>query len=53
VSNVEQTWEELKKLNFNTPKALNLYGRYLMEILHDKENGLDYLKQAKDAAKLK
>jgi hypothetical protein len=43
IMNVEMIWFELQKLNQNVPKAMKLYGRFLMEILHDKEQGQEYL----------
>lgn len=53
IVNVEQIWAELQKLNANVPKAMKLYGRYLLEILHDKESGNELLQRAKDAANMK
>ena len=32
---------------------MKLYGRYLLEILHDKESGNELLQRAKDAANMK
>ena len=30
-----------------------MYGKYLIDILHDKEGGLDLISRAKDAANIK
>ena len=32
---------------------MRLYGRYLVEILHDKESGQELLQRAKDASNMK
>lgn len=45
---VEQIWNDLIKINGNAPKAMKLYGRYLTEILQDKEQGQEYLQRAKE-----
>ena len=35
------------------PKALKLYGKYLVDIIHDKEAGSDLMSRAKDVANVK
>lgn len=50
---MDHIWNQLQKLNSNVPKALRLYGKYLMDILHDKEGGMDLLQRAKDASNIK
>lgn len=36
---VDECWKKLSKLSSNTPKALKLYGSYLIDVLNDKESG--------------
>lgn len=39
VQNVEENWIKLMKINPNNAKAMRLYGKYLIEIINDKEAG--------------
>ena len=39
VHNVEEHWNKLLKINANNAKAMRLYGKYLIEIINDKESG--------------
>jgi len=42
VKYVEDSWIKLQKINQNNAKAMRLYGKYLIEIINDKEGG-DFL----------
>jgi hypothetical protein len=53
IAMVENHWNNLQKLNSNVPKALNMYAKFLIEILNDKESGTDLLSRAKDATNIK
>jgi len=39
VHNVEETWNRIQKINENSQKALRLYGKFLLEVINDKEAG--------------
>ena len=41
------------KLSSNTPRALKLYGSYLIEVLNDKETGNEWMQKAKEAANVR
>ena len=47
VANVEEHWSKLYKINPNSPKALRAYGRFLIDIISDKEAGEDLLDRAR------
>ena len=39
VAQVDEHWNKLQKISANMPKAIRLYGRFLIEIINDKEGG--------------
>jgi len=43
VKAVEDQWNKLMRINSNNAKAYRLYGKYLVEILHNKEKGEELL----------
>ncbi len=49
VSHIDQLWNSIQKLSSNNPKALRVYAKFQIEILNDKEAGLDMINRAKDA----
>jgi len=44
---VEDSWKRLVKINPNNAKAMRLYGKYLVEIINDKESGDNLLEKAR------
>lgn len=48
VSMVDEIWNKVKKMSSNLPKASRLYGKYLIEVINDKDAGEDLLKRAKN-----
>lgn len=38
-STLEENWKRWEKLNENMPKSLRLFGRFLIQILDDREKG--------------
>jgi hypothetical protein len=48
VHNVEEHWNKLLKINANNAKAMRLYGKFLIEIINDKEAGDDLLEKARN-----
>ncbi|MDR3582384.1 MAG: hypothetical protein P4L67_03890 [Candidatus Pacebacteria bacterium] len=48
IADVEEHWTRLQKINPNNPKALRMYGDFLIEILNDKEAGQELISRAKD-----
>lgn len=48
IGNVEEHWSKLQKINPNNPKALHMYGDFLIEILNDKDGGQELISRAKD-----
>jgi len=40
-------------MNANVPKSLKLYAKFLIEVLNDREAGLDFLQRAKDLSNVK
>lgn len=47
---VEEHWNQMQKINPNTPKAVRLYGRFLIEVLNNKEGGENLLQHARRMA---
>ena len=45
VHNVEEHWNKLLKININNTKAMRLYGKFLIEIINDREAGDDLLEK--------
>lgn len=45
VQTVEDNWVKLIKVNPNNPVAMKLYGKFLLEIINDKEGGDDLLEK--------
>lgn len=45
VQYVEDNWAKLMKINANNAKAMRLYGKFLIEIINDKEAGDDLLEK--------
>lgn len=45
---VEDHWNKLLKINRNMPKAMRMYGKFLIEIINDKETGEELLEQARN-----
>jgi len=50
VQYVEDNWSKLQKINSNNTKAMRLYGKFLIEILNDKEGGDEFLEKARNIA---
>eukprot|EP01022_Parablepharisma_sp_SALTPOND_P033551 TRINITY_DN88_c0_g1_i1.p1 TRINITY_DN88_c0_g1~~TRINITY_DN88_c0_g1_i1.p1 ORF type:complete len:1755 (-),score=211.95 TRINITY_DN88_c0_g1_i1:16687-21951(-) len=48
IAEVEDHWTKLQKINPNNPKALRMYGDFLIEILNDREAGQELISRAKD-----
>jgi len=45
VQTVEDNWVKLLKVNSNNANAMKLYGKFLLEIINDKEGGEDLLEK--------
>jgi len=45
VHNVEENWNKLLKINASNAKAMRLYGKFLIEIINDKEAGDELLEK--------
>ena len=39
IHNVDETWGRIQKINENNQKALRIYGKFLLEVINDKEAG--------------
>jgi len=39
IHHVDETWGRIQKINENSQKALRLYGKFLLEVINDKEAG--------------
>jgi len=48
VHNVEENWNKLLKINASNAKAMRLYGKFLIEIINDKEAGDELLEKARN-----
>jgi len=48
ITDIEEHWTKLQKINPNNPKALRMYGDFLIEILNDREAGQELISRAKD-----
>ena len=53
ISAVEENWNRMQKMYKDCGKALKMYGEYQLEILNDKEGGMEYINRAKDAVNSK
>ena len=50
VAHVEEHWNKLLKINNNMPKAMRMYGKFLIEIINNKEEGEELLEKARSNA---
>ena len=50
INHVEDHLNKLQRVNPNMAKALNLYGKYMIEIINDKDIGQEYLDKARSIA---
>lgn len=48
ISEIEECWTQMQKLSPNHGDALHLYGKFLIEILNDKEAGQELLSREKE-----
>jgi len=48
VNSVEDIWAKLQKISPNMPKSMKLFGKFLTEIINDKEAGEEYLDKARN-----
>jgi hypothetical protein len=46
MTQIEKTWNELMKISDQQANALQIYGKFLIEIVNDEENGEDLIKKA-------
>ncbi len=46
MTQIEKTWNELMKISDQQADALQIYGKFLIEIVNDEENGEDIIKRA-------
>jgi len=46
MTQIEKTWNELMKISDQQADALQIYGKFLIEIVNDEENGEDLIKKA-------
>lgn len=42
---VEDYWKKLQKISSNMPKAMRLYGKFLIDIINDKDLGEEILER--------
>lgn len=42
---LEEVWTKMQKITPNVPKALRTYGKFLIEIMNDKERGEEMLEK--------
>ena len=42
---LEEHWVKMQKISSNIPKALRIYGKYLIEIMKDKDIGEDLIER--------
>mmetsp|Transcript_18943 Transcript_18943/g.16338 ORF Transcript_18943/g.16338 Transcript_18943/m.16338 type:complete len:244 (+) Transcript_18943:1339-2070(+) len=47
IQNVEEHWNKLQKINQHNTRAIRLYGKFVIEILNDKETGEALLEKAR------
>jgi hypothetical protein len=45
-NSLEEHWNKMQKISSNVPKALRTYGKFLIEIMNDKERGEDMLERS-------
>lgn len=50
---IDGQWNYLQKINPSQPKALKLYAKFLIEILNDKQRGLDLIQRARESVNSK
>jgi hypothetical protein len=43
---INEIWTQLTRINNNYPKALQIYGNYLMQIKNDTTEGEDFITKA-------
>ena len=48
MNQIDRTWNELMKISDSQADALKMQGRFLIEILHDEENGRELIKRAQN-----
>jgi len=48
VQYVEDNWSKLQKINASNTRAMRLYGKFLIEILNDKDGGDELLEKARN-----
>jgi hypothetical protein len=46
MTQIEKTWNELMKISDQQADALKIYGKFLIEIVNDEENGEALIKKA-------
>ena len=51
VDAVEEHLNKLQRISPNMPKAMKLFGKFLTEIINDKEAGEEYLERARNLVK--
>lgn len=44
-SSLEEHWTKMEKISPNVPKALRTFGKFLIEIMNDKDRGEDMLER--------
>ena len=44
-SSLEEHWFKMEKISSNVPKALRTFGKFLIEIMNDKDRGEDMLER--------
>ena len=44
-SSLEERWTKMEKISSNVPKALRTFGKFLIEIMNDKDRGEDMLER--------
>lgn len=47
IQQVEELWNKMQKMTQNLPKAMRLYGKFIIEVLQDKEFGEDLLDKSR------
>jgi hypothetical protein len=47
IQQVEEQWNKLQKNTQNLPKAMRLYGKFIMEVLQDKDYGEELLEKSR------
>jgi hypothetical protein len=47
IASIEDVWKQMQRFSMNLPKALRLYGKFLIEVLHDKDLGEELLEKSR------